>query len=101
MWTITWAGHGGAIRGEESPPQEIRLRFSPEAGKRVAEEFWHKSQQVEMLPDGSVLFRLYLAVTPEFVNWVLYYGSQVQVELPESLRQQVAEEHRRAAEVNR
>ncbi len=93
-------GAWGVIRGNDTPPQEIRLHFTPEAGKRVAEEYWHKSQQAETLPDGSVLFRLHIAVTPEFVSWVLYYGSQVQVEAPESLRQQVAEEHRKAAEVN-
>lgn len=88
----------GAIRGTGEAPQEVVLRFTPEAGKRVAEEFWHKSQEAETLADGSVLFRLHIAVTPEFVSWVLYYGSQVEVVAPESLREQVAEEHRKAAE---
>ena len=90
----------GAIRGAEGKVENISLRFTQEAGQRVAEEQWHTSQQAEIEPDGSVLFRLHIAVTPEFVSWVLYYGRQVEVLAPESLRQQVAEEHRMAAEVN-
>ncbi len=48
----------------------------------MAEEYWHPSQQVEEQLDGSVLFRLHIAVPPEFVNWLLYYGSRVEVLSP-------------------
>jgi predicted DNA-binding transcriptional regulator YafY len=89
----TW----GLMRGEAGEPVDVVLRFSPEAGAWVAEEYWHPSQQVEEQPDGSVLFKLHVAVTPEFVNWLLYYGRRVEVLEPASLREQVVEEHRRAA----
>jgi len=89
----------GAMRGEAGEPVEVVLRFGPEAGSWVAEEYWHPSQEAEEQSDGSVLFKLHVAVTPEFVNWVLYYGSRVEVLEPVSLRERVAEEHRRAAEV--
>lgn len=92
----TW----GLLRGEGGEPVEVVLRFAPDTGRRVAEERWHSSQQVEMTADGRVLFRLHIAVTPEFVSWVLYYGSQVEVLEPASLRERVTEEHQRAAEVN-
>ena len=90
----------GVMRGQAGEPVQIVLRFAPEAGRRVAEENWHPSQRVEKQPDGSVLFRLHLAVTPDFLNWLLYYGSRVQVLAPLSLREQLAEEHRRAAAAN-
>jgi predicted DNA-binding transcriptional regulator YafY len=89
----------GLMRGEAGEPVDVVLRFGPEAGRWVAEEYWHPSQQAEEQPDGSVLFRLQVAVTPEFVNWLLYYGSRVEVLEPPGLRERVAEEHRRAAEV--
>jgi predicted DNA-binding transcriptional regulator YafY len=92
----TW----GLLRGEGGEPVEVVLRFAADTGQRVAEERWHASQKAEVQPDGSVLFRLQIAVTPEFVSWVLYYGSQVEVLRPESLRQAVANAHMRAAEVN-
>jgi predicted DNA-binding transcriptional regulator YafY len=93
----TW----GLMRGEAGEPEDVVLRFEPEAGRWVAEEYWHPSQQVEEQPDGSVLFKLHIAITPEFVNWLLYYGSRVEVLEPPSLRERVVEEHRRAVEVNK
>jgi len=92
----TW----GLMRGEAGEPVDVVLRFGPEAGAWVAEEYWHPSQQVEEQPDGSVLFKLHIAVTPEFVNWLLYYGRRVEVLEPLGLRVRVAEEHRRAAVVH-
>jgi predicted DNA-binding transcriptional regulator YafY len=86
----------GAMRGEAREPVGVVLHFGPEAGRWVAEEYWHSSQQVEEQLDGSVLFRLHVAITPEFVNWLLYYGRRVEVLEPAELRAQVEEEHRRA-----
>ena len=53
---------------------------------------------MEEQADGGVVFRLNIAVTPDFVNWILYYGSKVEVMKPDHLRENVAAEHRRAAE---
>ncbi|GAB4559006.1 MAG: WYL domain-containing protein [Anaerolineae bacterium] len=91
----TW----GIMRGEAGEPVDVVLRFEQEAGSWVSEEYWHPSQQVEEQPDGSVLFRLHVAVTPELVNWLLYYGRRVEVLEPPELRERVVEEHRRAAEM--
>ncbi|MGC8492581.1 MAG: helix-turn-helix transcriptional regulator [Syntrophobacteraceae bacterium] len=88
----------GIMSGKGEEAQEVELLFEPEAGRWVSEEEWHKSQKVETLPDGSVRFRLRLPITPDFVNWILYYGSRVEVVSPEGLRERVAGEHRRAAE---
>jgi predicted DNA-binding transcriptional regulator YafY len=87
----------GVMRSERREPEDVTLRFKPEAGRWVSEEQWHKSQKVETTADGSVLFRLHIPITPEFVNWVLYYGSRVEVIEPEGLRQTVAGEHQKAA----
>jgi len=90
----------GAMRSGSGEPVDVVLRFGPQAGRWVSEEYWHPSQEAEELPDGRVLFKLRIAaITPEFVNWVLYYGSRVEVLEPEKLRERVVEEHRKAAEV--
>ncbi|MBI1298729.1 WYL domain-containing protein [bacterium] len=86
----------GVIRGKDLQPEEILLHFTPEAGRWVVEEYWHSSQEVETQEDGSVLFRLHIPITPEFVNWLLYYGSRVKVLEPPHLCNQVAHEHLRA-----
>lgn len=91
----TW----GLMRGEAGEPVDVVLRFEGEAGHWVAEEEWHPSQTVEAQGD-HLLFRLHIAITPEFVSWLLYYGSRVEVIRPPSLRERVAAEHRRAVEKN-
>jgi predicted DNA-binding transcriptional regulator YafY len=87
------------MRGEAYPPEQIVLHFTPEAGRWVAEEHWHSSQQVKIQEDGSVMFELHIGITPEFVNWLLYYGNRVEVKEPQHLRQTVAEEHWKAARI--
>ncbi len=89
----TW----GVMSGDGQAPVDVVLLFEPEAGHWVIEEHWHTSQSSEELPDGSILFRLKLVPTPEFTNWLLYYGSRVRVMEPAFLRKQVAEEHLKAA----
>ncbi len=91
----TW----GMMRGEAGEPVDVVLRFEPEAGHWVVEEYWHPSQQVEEQPDGSLLFRLHVAITPEFVHWLLYYGSRVEVLEPLELRDKIVEETRRLARI--
>nr|MBC7245029.1 WYL domain-containing protein [Chloroflexota bacterium] len=92
----TW----GLMRGAAGEPERVVLQFEPQAGRWVAEESWHKSQECEVLPDGCVQVTFHVGVTPEMINWLLYYGSRVQVLEPAWLRERVAEEHQRAAEMN-
>ena len=93
----TW----GIMRAEGKPVEDVLLCFEAEAGRWVAEEEWHPSQEVEHLHDGRVLFRLVIAITDEFVKWVLRYGAMVRVEAPDHLRETVRREHLRAADHNR
>lgn len=94
----TYLGNAwGLMRGAAGEPERVVLEFEPEAGRWVAEETWHKSQVNEVLPDGRVRVSFHVGITPEMVNWLLYYGSRVAVLEPAWLRDRVAEEHRRAA----
>jgi len=86
----------GLMRGQAREPEDILLRFEPDAGRWVAEENWHPSQRVETLDDGFIHFHLHLAVTPEFINWLLYYGERVSVLSPAWLREEVCNAHLRA-----
>jgi len=89
----------GLMWGAAGPEEEVRLLFQPEAGRWVAEEEHHPSQEVEVQRDGSYLVTFRIGITPEFVKWLLWYGERVRVLAPEHLRREVAEEHRRAWEV--
>lgn len=88
----------GLMRGAAGEPERVVLRFQPQAGRWVAEEQWHHSQQSEELPDGCIQVEFYVGVTPEMVRWLLYYGADVRVVAPAWLREAVREEHRAALE---
>jgi predicted DNA-binding transcriptional regulator YafY len=92
-------GAWGMMRGDGADTCAVALRFEREAGKRVAEEYWHTSQRFEDLPDGRVLMRLQVGVTPEFVHWILYYGADVEVLEPQGLRKEVGRQMCEAANV--
>ncbi|MEI7989662.1 MAG: WYL domain-containing transcriptional regulator [Chloroflexota bacterium] len=90
----TW----GMMRGADFKPEEVHLLFDATAGQWVSEENWHRSQEIEFLPDGQVRVRFFVGVTPEMVNWLLYYGERVLVEKPDWLRKEVREKHQRAVD---
>jgi predicted DNA-binding transcriptional regulator YafY len=87
----------GRMPGVAGPVEEVALRFFPPAATFVAEEQWHRTQRVELQPDGTILFRVAVTVTPEFRHWVYRYGRQVEVLAPEGLREWVAAEARAVA----
>ncbi len=76
----------GIIRDEEATAEDVSLRFDAKAGRWVAEEYWHRTQEIEMLEDGGIRFRVSVPPTPELTRWVLSYGRHVQVEAPDRLR---------------
>ncbi len=90
------AGAWGVMYGEES--REVVLRFSPAVVRRVKESTWHGSQEIEECQDGGCLMRLRVAHTLEMKPWIRSWGPDCEVLEPAALRQEVAEEMRRAAE---
>ena len=82
----------GLMRGLSLPVEEVVLRFRPPASRWVAEERWHDTQQVTVLTDGRVEFRVTIQVSPEFQRWVFRYGRDVEVVNPRSLREWMADE---------
>jgi len=82
----------GLMRGLDLPVEEVVLRFRPPASRWIAEERWHDSQQVILLPDGRIEFRVTIQVSPEFQRWVFRYGRDVEIVAPDSLRVWMADE---------
>jgi predicted DNA-binding transcriptional regulator YafY len=85
----------GLMPGIDGPVEEVALRFSPPTASFVAEEVWHPAQRVEREPDGAVIFRVAVVVTPELRRWVFRYGSDVAVLAPAHLRAWVIAEARK------
>jgi predicted DNA-binding transcriptional regulator YafY len=87
----------GIMFGDELT--EVRLRFSPQAARRVCESIWHPSQQLVECADGGCELSVRVAHPLEMKPWIRGWGPDCEVLAPAGLRAEVAEEMRRAAEV--
>jgi predicted DNA-binding transcriptional regulator YafY len=82
----------------DEEPTDVVIRFSPTVAKRAAETQWHPSQELDMQPDGSLVWRGRVAGLREIRIWILGWGADAEVLEPPELRAIVAEELRRAAQ---
>jgi len=85
----------------DEEPIDIVIRFSPAVAKRAAETRWHPSQDIEVQPDGSLLWRGTIAGTREIRIWIMGWGANAEVLEPASLREDIAAELAQASELYR
>jgi predicted DNA-binding transcriptional regulator YafY len=74
---------------------DIQLRFSPAVASRVAETVWHQSQQLSSTPDGGCELWLRVGGIREVRAWILSWGADVEVLVPDALRAEITEHARR------
>ena len=75
---------------EPGPDVKVRVRFEPLVARNVAEVVWHKTQEVEMQPDGGCIFSVLVSGFNEMSWWILGYGDQATVLEPPELRELMA-----------
>ncbi len=76
------------MRGESD--HEVEIVFDPEFAQTIADTMWHKTQELEELPDGSVIFRCRVSGLDEIVWWILSMGPHCEVKEPAELAERVA-----------
>ena len=74
----------------EGKVYRVVLRFSSKVAGNVAEVLWHKTQQIEWLKDGSMIFRVTVDGLGEIGWWILGYGAEVAVVAPAVLQKRLA-----------
>ena len=80
----------------DGPLVDVAVRISPRGARFVNEWPLVPSQQLEHLPDGSVLVRAGVSGTIEAMRWVLRWGKEAEVLEPAALRSAVITELLRA-----
>ncbi len=83
----------------EAEPVEVALKFHPRVAHRVRETQWHRSEEVEEQPDGSLIWRARVAEVQEMIPWVRGWGADVEVLAPQELRRALVNEARKLADV--
>jgi predicted DNA-binding transcriptional regulator YafY len=95
------SAHFDQSYGIFSGPAEhsAELRFSPEMSRWVAEEVWHPDQQGAFDPEGRWLLQVPFGSARELIMDILRYGAEVEVLAPVFLREAVAAEARKTADI--
>jgi len=83
------AGSFGIYQGD-GQTQTIRIRFSRQAARTLAERTHHPTQRLTPQPDGTVLAEFELSSFEELSSWILSWGAHAEVLSPPELRQQIA-----------
>lgn len=86
-------GAFGLIAG---PRTRVRIFFDDKVARFVRRRQWHPTQEIKRTEDGIEL-TMEVSGTVEIVSWVLGFGDQAEVLEPQTLRDQVAAELRRAS----
>jgi predicted DNA-binding transcriptional regulator YafY len=86
-----------ALRGDGD--YRVVLRFHKDVARRFAEKRWHTSQVLERQKDGSLIARMQLSSLVEIKRWVMWWGADCEVIEPPELRECIAIELAKAAEL--
>jgi predicted DNA-binding transcriptional regulator YafY len=73
-------------------PEAVEIEFDARVADYVQEREWHKSQQVEIRPDGSLLVRLVVCDDRPLRSWIHSFGPLARVHAPARLAQEIFEE---------
>ena len=72
----------------------FKLKFSPKVASIIKEKRWHKTQQTEEHPDGSLILSFQSGQIETIGQWVMSWGAEVKVLSPEELINQIKENSR-------
>lgn len=85
----------GAYTGAAEP---VAIEFNADAAAYVTGREWHRSQEIEERPDGSILLRLEVSIDLPLRSWILSFGAAARVVLPHKLASEIAEQWTRASD---
>ncbi len=83
----------GVMNGTEE--HHVKIRFAPYAADHVRDRFWHESQSMEEMEDGSMVLSLQLADLLEVQRLILQWGGLAEALEPPELRERIAEAARK------
>ena len=76
----------------DKEPVEVVLKFVQRVAQRIGETRWHKTEQVTVQEDGSLLWRARVAEPQEMLPWIRGWGADVEVLEPVEMRRKIEEE---------
>ncbi|MCK8825703.1 helix-turn-helix transcriptional regulator [Fuchsiella alkaliacetigena] len=71
---------------------EVKVKFKEKLARWIKGNKYHPSQEVEELPDGSLLVTVETCSKNEIKKWILGFGKYAEVLAPESLKEEIIAE---------
>lgn len=71
-------------------PVEVVIEFSGEAAKVITSGQYHRDEKKEELPQGKLRYTVTVSGTEEIQRWILSFGHEARVILPDALKKEVA-----------
>lgn len=69
--------------------EKVEIIFDKELALYIRERSWHSTQSLTFESDGRVCLKADIAVTPDFIGWVMSFGDKVEVISPDSLKDEI------------
>ncbi|POF63045.1 WYL domain-containing protein [Novacetimonas maltaceti] len=82
----------------QDTPHDVILRFTPEAAEDAALRHFHPTQELERLPDGSLIVRYHAGGLQEQAFYLFTWGTAVEILAPVELRTELCRLLRKALE---
>jgi predicted DNA-binding transcriptional regulator YafY len=78
------------------PPERVEIEFEASLADYIKPREWHRSQTLHEQPDGRIRMALQVSIDQALRSWILSFGGDARVILPESLAREIAEQFDRA-----
>jgi len=79
-------------------PELVEIEFDADVADYVASREWHRSQEIVVADDGSILMRLCVCVDRPLRTWILGFGGGARVVTPSALAREILDEVQAARE---
>jgi len=89
MRTLPPEPFGNSLGAFSGRPELVEIEFDREIADYVAGREWHRSQQVEVRENGSLLLRLCVCNDRPLKTWILGFGGMAHIVSPRSLAQEI------------
>lgn len=80
-------------------PLDIEIWFSANQARYIKERIWAVNQQIIEQEDGSIILKMRSSGKHELKKWILGYGAEAKVLLPEELHQEIRKEIRKLSKL--
>lgn len=79
----------GITENKDDHLYDIEIEFSKITGAYIRNQFWHPTQDFEILESGNIILKMKCGINRELVGWIFQWMSNAKVRQPQVLKDMV------------